>query len=325
MDPIESALRHGGVVSLGELRRDQVRDHDRLLALRQGHLHRVRNGWFAVPDAAQDTVSAVRVGGRLSCVSALAHQGLWLMPDERLHVSVPSNAARLRSPGSRSIPLDPQDSSVVVHWNQFGWAPPRNASTDSMRASLGQLILCQPRLHALVAIDSALNSKLISRAALREILSKLPGTYSKLDALADGRAQSGLETLTRVRLGSRRIRVRIQVQIPGVGTVDSLVGDRLIIELDSRRHHLGQNYEKDRTRDLHAIERGYIVLRVSYHRVMHDWESIERVILKLVRRGDHEWSGMHRRLGLDAQHLVGSVPEIQAHRLDSAIYDPSKL
>jgi len=97
--------------------------------------------------------------------------------------------------------------------------------------------------------------------------------------------------------------VRIQVEIPGVGTVDTLVGDRLILELDSRAHHLGSNYEKDRTRDLLAIEQGYIVLRVSYHRVMNDWPSVERVVMALVRRGEHEWSGMHRRLG-----LAGATP-----------------
>jgi very-short-patch-repair endonuclease len=220
-----------------------------------------------------------------------------MTPDDRLHVAVPQNAARLRSPTAPRARLDPSPS-VVVHWNHFEWAPPANACEDSVAASIAHLILCQPRTSAIATIDSALNSRLISRNQLREILSHLPASHAVIDTLADGRAQSGLETFARLRLGSKRIRVRIQVDVPGVGRVDTLIGDRLILELDSRSHHLGDNYEKDRTRDLHAIESGYVVLRVSYHRVMHDWASIERVVLALVRRGDHEWRTSHRRLGL---------------------------
>ena len=298
MDPVTSVMRHGGVANLTELRRDGVGEHSRVLALRAGSIYRVRNGWFSLPTAPTELVRASRVGGRLSCASLLTSHGLWMMPDDRLHVSVAENAARLRSPDKRRMPLDPHDSRVVVHWNHFGWAPPEHAASDTVPAALAHYIGCAPRNHALVAIDSALNRKLLTLAGLRAIVSHLPAQYSWAVDLADGRAQSGLETLARCALRSRRVRVRIQVAIDGVGTVDCLIGDRLILELDSRAHHLGTNYEKDRTRDLHAIERGYVVLRVSYHRVMNDWPSIERVVLELVRRGEHEWRGMHRRLDL---------------------------
>lgn len=297
MDPIESALRHGGVTNLTELRMDGVSDRARRLSLADGSLHRVRNGWFALPDAPTDTVRAVRVGGRLTCWSLLARHNLWMMPDDRLHVAVARNAARLRSPDSQSR-LRVNDPSVVVHWQHFDWAPPVHASHDSVPAAIGHLILCQPRASAIATIDSALNTKLITRADLRMVLGGLPSSHRAIDALVDARAQSGLETLARLRLSSRRLRVRIQVDIPHVGRVDTLIGDRVILELDSRSHHLGANYENDRTRDLNAIEQGYIVIRVSYRRVMHDWASIERVVLALVRRGEHEWSSNHRRLGL---------------------------
>ena len=298
MHPIESIRRHGGVASLTELRMDGATDYARKVALREGSLHRVRNGWFALPDAPGDTVRAVRVGGRLTCASLLATHGLWVMPDDRLHVAVPRNAARLRSPEAPRERLTLNDPSVVVHWNQFAWSPPRHECHDSLSAAVAHLILCRPRASAITTIDSALNSRLITRTQLRGILNQLPGTHAAIDRLVDGRAQSGLETLARLRLGSRRIRTRIQVDIPQVGRVDALIGDRLILELDSRTHHLGENYERDRTRDLNAIARGYIVLRVSYHRVMYDWDSIEQVVVALVRRGDHEWSAAHRRLGL---------------------------
>jgi len=298
MDPVTSIIRHGGVANLSELRKDGVPEAARIIALRSGEIYRVRNGWFSVPNADQDLVRAARVGGRLSCVSLLKTRGVWLMPDDRLHVAVASNAARLRSPGDKGVRLDVADPSVAVHWSHFDSAPPRNAAQDTITAAIGHIVLCAPTAHALVAIDSALNLKLLTMTELRGILSELPPSYLSIAELADGRAQSGLETLARSGLLGRRVRVRIHVEIQGVGQVDCLVGDRVIVELDSRSHHLGVNYEKDRTRDLHAIERGYIVLRVSYHRVMTDWDSIERVILALVRRGEHEWRGMHKRLGL---------------------------
>lgn len=305
MDPITSVRRHGGVASLAELRKDGVADYARITALRAGDIYRVRNGWFSLPTAAPDLVRASRIGGRLSCTSLLKSKELWMMPDDRLHVTVAENAARLRSPDDRRIPWNPHDPNVVVHWNHFDWAPPRHAATDTIAAAIGQLILCAPRVHALVAIDSALNKNLLSRAELRGVLAHLPARYSNIGDHADSRAQSGLETLARLRLSSRRVRVRIQVPIPGVGRVDTLVGDRVILELDSRAHHLGTNYEKDRSRDLTAVEHGYIVLRVSYHRVLHDWASIERVVMALVRRREHEWNGMHRRLG-----LAGATPRL---------------
>lgn len=299
MNPVSSIARHGGVASLVELKKDGVSNAARVAALRSGQIARVRNGWFSVRGADPDLVTACRVGGRLTCASYLKSRGLWMMPDDRVHIAVPNNASRLRSPDDRRLPLQPGDPRVAVHWNQFAWAPPRNEAIDTLAAAIGHLIMCASPINALVTIDSALNRKLITTSQLRAVVANLPGDRSWILANADGRAQSGLETLARCGLRRHRVRVRIQVAIDRVGTVDCLIGDRLILELDSRAHHLGDNYEKDRTRDLHAIEQGYLVLRVSYNRVMNDWASVERVVLSLVRRGDHEWRGAQRRARLD--------------------------
>ena len=142
---------------------------------------------------------------------------------------------------------------------------------------------------------------LLSLRQLELILKLFPDQSRYLD-MVDVRSQAGTETLVRLRLRRRGIRVRIQVQIAPIGRVDLLVGDRLIIEVDSRAHHLGENYEADRRRDSALMALGFIVLRLSYHRVMFDWPVVEAEILAIIRRGEHLRLGRHRRLTLaDAQ------------------------
>jgi hypothetical protein len=79
-----------------------------------GKLLRVRHGWFARPDEDPDVLRAWRVGGRLACVSAMAWHAGAPRP-ATLHVEVPANAARLRSPDDPRRRLGPEDR-VVVHW-----------------------------------------------------------------------------------------------------------------------------------------------------------------------------------------------------------------
>lgn len=79
-----------------------------------GSLVLVRKGWYALPGENEQVVRAWRVGGRLACVSAIAfHEGR--EPTGELHVEVPGNTARLRSPSDRRVPLD-RDDDVVIHW-----------------------------------------------------------------------------------------------------------------------------------------------------------------------------------------------------------------
>jgi hypothetical protein len=77
-------------------------------------LIRVRKGWYANPREDPEVLRAWRVGGRLTCVSALAfHQGA--APGRVLHVEVPGSTARVRDPDYRRAPLG-EHAAVVLHW-----------------------------------------------------------------------------------------------------------------------------------------------------------------------------------------------------------------
>jgi very-short-patch-repair endonuclease len=89
-----------------------------------------------------------------------------------------------------------------------------------------------------------------------------------------------------LRLRAAGIRLRTQVVIPGVGRVDFLVGDRLIIEADSREHHLSA-YQADRTRDRVAIGLGYLVIRLTYEDVVYRWDTVYRDIQSVIQRRAH--------------------------------------
>ncbi|WP_291040750.1 DUF559 domain-containing protein [Herbiconiux sp.] len=151
----------------------------------------------------------------------------------------------------------------------------------------------------MATLDSVLHLGLSSRRRLEEVLRGLPVRYASLLDRADPRAESGLETHVRLLLRSVGIGVQLQVRISGVGRVDLVVGERLVIETDGREWHSdARSFADDKRRDLALVERGYLVLRLSYAQVMFEPELVLDVVRGLVARGEHRWAGRHHRAGL---------------------------
>jgi len=107
--------RLGGVVSRRQLLAWGVDPGKIDVAVWYGwHLIRVRNGWYARPSENREVLRAWRVGGRLTCSSALAfHDGA--DPGPVLHVEVPGWATQLRDPDDHRRRLTPE-APVVIHW-----------------------------------------------------------------------------------------------------------------------------------------------------------------------------------------------------------------
>ncbi|WP_157509484.1 DUF559 domain-containing protein [Glaciibacter superstes] len=300
MSTVTDVMRKlGGVAHRSRLRGSGVTPKELEIATRAGTVKRIRAGWYCLSDDNDERVRALRVGGRLSCVSLLRRYGVWTMPDARLHVAVSVPRSRLRSPHDREVALSDwsRQASVATHWRtKLLWpAEPADLLDDAAACAA----TCLSRAHAIVAFDSLLNSQLLSLDRLRAALTGLPDSHAWMMPLVDAGCGSGLETLVRLHLRSHNVRVRSQVHMPGIGWIDLLIGDRLVVELDSRTHHDNPTaYERDRARDLALIERGYVVVRVTYRRVMTDWPAVERALLAIVRRHEHRWQSVHRAAGV---------------------------
>lgn len=268
-------LRRGNVVRSADLLAQGVTRSAIQRAAEHQQIVRLRDGWYALPGADDQVVRAVRSGGVLSCVSALALAGVWRPADDR-RVHVRSRRGRVSGEGLRGC---------STHLREH--APSR--AVDPLDCAIRCLVWCLPRDEAIACLDSVLHLGLATPTGLRSLL---PAGWIGPHLLLDrcDRAESGSESLVRLRLRRRNLRVRTQVAIPGVGRVDLLVGDRLVIEVDSVAHHTAaRHYHADRLRDQRLIERGYRVVRVTWEQVMFEWSQAELTILAVVHRGEHRW------------------------------------
>ncbi|HEU0205398.1 MAG TPA: DUF559 domain-containing protein [Pseudolysinimonas sp.] len=163
-------------------------------------------------------------------------------------------------------------------------------------AALEQFCHCGTLTSIVVAADSMCNLRL---AAEDEILGVLQGTAigRRAALLFDGSSQSGLESIARIALLRRNVRLQSQVRIDGVGRVDLLIGERLVLELDGKQWHVGAGYEEDRRRDLALVSLGYLVVRVAYRQVIENWREVEHQLLTIIRQREHLRTPSGRKVG----------------------------
>lgn len=276
---LEQLLRaNNGVVSAAQLRGVGIGVAATEVALEDGRLIRLRKGWYRTSAPVNDLIlRAVRHQGALTCASACAIHGLWVPSGLGLHVR--------RSAHLRNLP-----AHGFTSCSPAGVRPPVHRAVDPLGLALRCAVRCLDRESAVVLLDSALNLGRLHTDELPDLFSDGNASVRRLLRRTDPRAGSGTETLARIRLRGRRLRVSPQVHISGVGWVDLVIGDRLVVEIDSLEHHSrGTGYEKDRERDRRLIAMGYLVIRVSHHQVLHCWDDVEQTILAVVRRRDHLW------------------------------------
>ena len=107
--------RLGGVATTAELYRHGDTQSMLYWSERYGSIIRVRAGIYCLPSLDGEAVRALRVGGRLGCVSALAYHGV-VPPPEKLHVAVAANTPRLRDPDTGKPGRSPD--TTVIHWSR---------------------------------------------------------------------------------------------------------------------------------------------------------------------------------------------------------------
>jgi very-short-patch-repair endonuclease len=275
-----AVLRRGGVARVGDLLRDGISAGAIQASVDDGELVRVRKGWVAGSTQPEPVIRAVRVGGTLACVSAARLHGLWVPPEsDGLHVAVPRSAARLRHPDDDTRRLDAR-SGCVVHWtNSSGGAvqPVMEAIATAARC-------CGPEV-GFVLLESALHLRLLSRGERALLSSSATRSFRRRLRDATAHSESGTESMLKLMLLSLGLPFRQQVMFEGIGRVDFLLGDGLVIEVDSRRHH-SEPY-KDRRRDALLSVRGLRCLRFMYSQIVYERHAVEAAIVAAVVRGDH--------------------------------------
>ncbi|GAA2063996.1 hypothetical protein [Williamsia deligens] len=265
-------MRDTGVLTWDELRARGETQASVRQALADETLLRLRRGWYARSDADSRVVDAVTRGGVLSCVSALRFRGIWV-PGCSDDVHARANASRDRT--GRFCSQHGRPESVT-------------GPVDEIPIALRHAARCLDAEGLVVVCDSILNGGHFTLDDLAAILRDTPVSVRALLDRCDGEAQSGTESMVRLRLRARNIPVRTQVTIPGVGRVDLVVGERLIIETDGERYHSGiERYTEDRRRDREAARLGYITLRLTYADVVDLWGPTEQLILEMVRQRRH--------------------------------------
>lgn len=248
-----------------------------------GEVIRPRKGHWLNRSTDPEVVRAVRVGGRLSCVSVALRAGLWVPDTGGLHVELPANAARPRSPDRQRLRLAECQSDVVTHWT----AAPGSASTaaiaplsDALRVMTG----CLRPEESFAVLESARNRGVMASSDLERLTASLPKARAALGRASD-RSESGLESMLRVLLDGAGIEYRQQVSIAEIGRVDFLIGDALIVEVDGRRYH--EDFHRDRVRDSAASISGRRTLRFDYRQLRFEPDEVLAAIGAAIRRGDH--------------------------------------
>ncbi|MBS1907468.1 MAG: DUF559 domain-containing protein [Actinobacteria bacterium] len=274
LSAIDTVARLGGIATGARLQ-ELGFDRRALARLVDRHeLDRIRPGVFAAPGLDPEVRAATAHGGALACVSVLRKRKVWVLADEGpLHVWLGPNHHA-------------QPHSACTCVSHFYRGVPPLGQVD-IETALTQLFRCQGDESFFASYESAWRKGLLSRAARLRIRAALPSKARWLVDLARSDADSGVESLLRLRLHVLGIRLDCQVRIDGVGVVDFVVAGRLIIEADGKENHDGSSKRhKDLRRDAAASSLGYETLRFDYAQIVHDWPAVQSAILAALARID---------------------------------------
>jgi very-short-patch-repair endonuclease len=241
-------------------------------SVRRGELIHVRRDRYLAADANEQFARAVRVGGRLTCLSLLALLGVFVLHNRELHVHVDPTSSRLRfsrKQEQQKSRFDTARKRVKVHWANLIEAAGSSCSVQVLDA-LAQAVLCQAPRAAIATIDSALYLGFIVESQLPELFAALPARFLPLLPLVDGRAESGPETLVRLMARTLGCDIRLQVEFDEIGRVDLILDGWLVVECDSKQFHSPWEAQvRDRERDRALAAQGYCTLRLTAATIMY--------------------------------------------------------
>ena len=277
LSPADTVRRMGGLARGVDLQRVGFSRRSLSRAVQRGDIERIRDGVFAVGALDPCVRAATAHGGALTCASVLQLLHVWVLaPVIVPHVWLgPDRHAH------------PHDGCACVSHFYRGERPPLGRVPAEV--ALAHFLRCAGDEAFFAAYESALRLRLLTNAARVRLAAMIPASARWLMDLARTDADSGLESILRLRLHLLGIRLDCQVQIDGVGRVDFVIGERLILEVDGKENHDGATMRhRDLVRDAAASARGYETLRFDYAQVVHEWPTVQAAVLAaLTRLRDH--------------------------------------
>lgn len=268
----------GGVARTATLRAHGISKRELSAAVAAGVLVRARIGLYVTAPQAPQVIEALGHRGVVACVTAARRYGLWTLDDgdaEPLHTWVDPERHPARLP---SAPC------CVMHRDHAVGVP--SLWIVGIAHCLVQLAWCKGEESFFAALESALRLGVIRRGDLTRLRRLVPVGMTWLVDFARSDADSGLESLLRLRLHRVGVTLRSQVAIPGVGVADFVLGDCLILEADGATHG-GDNRHRDLVRDAVALRLGFVTLRFDSAMILHEWELVEATILAALHRRLH--------------------------------------
>jgi hypothetical protein len=292
--------RNGNVASRRTILGAGVASATILAARRSGVLQSLRRGMYALPEADIDQRRAVMAGGRVGCVSALRRAGVWGGLDAALHVHVPATASRLHTDDTISLGRPPEvrrtddafwaePGEPRVHWQPrpaAGHPPVPSWASDWLAdpvSALRQAVLCLDDEHAIAAIDSALRKQVVRARDLGPLFASLPRRLHRLRDEIDPAADSGPESIVRVRMRRAGFTVEPQIRVPGSSKLDLLINGVVGLDIDSRAWHRGEEQISwDYAKTLQSFAFGRPTLRILPHQIFELWPSTLAAIARTV-------------------------------------------
>ncbi|UJP10835.1 DUF559 domain-containing protein [Microbacterium sp. KUDC0406] len=272
LDVVGDVRTHGGVVRRARLTERGFGRRAIDEAVARGALNRPRRGWLALPDADPQLRSAPKFGVIITCRTQAQRLGLWVHDvSGDPHVAVPPN-----STGGQGV-------RAKIHWGAPLIPRDPDALVDPIENVLAYVAECEPFEQAVATWESAFNKGLVDIGAMARL--PLRPAARRVLEVATPFADAGLETYLRLRLRWLRLPIRMQTWIAG-HKGDTLIGDRLIVQIDGATH-TGPQCDEDIRHDAQLRLLGYHVIRVSYRQIMFQWAEVQDLIMRAVAQGLH--------------------------------------
>lgn len=272
--PADWVRLRNGVAHSSALRAAGFSEHSVRRAVAEGSLLRVRRSWLVTPECDPRRVAAASVSGRLTCVSAAAAMGLWVIESDAVHIAIPQTTSRVEAPG------------VTLHRATAPVPVPTRSAEDPLINVLFHVARCQPPDAALSIWESAVRQEMVDLEVLARVRWRC-APASDLARLVGARSDSGKESRFVALMREVGVTVQQQAWVDG-HPLDGLIGRFLGVQIDGFVHHSrAADRRRDITADARLALRGYTMLRFDAHQVDHQGGYVQQTVLTAMAQGLH--------------------------------------